>query len=138
MRRFSRRSPKPCNGCKATKTKSSDRKRESRKEAPMDPASLAATAMTVVSPYLAEFGADAAKEVASSAGKSVWDWITGKLTSPAGQEVVADWGAGDKPPATFTNRVFRALPVIASVAKQSISPRVGRPTNPQNRSCDPQ
>jgi hypothetical protein len=56
----------------------------------MDPASLAATAMTVVSPYLAEFGADAAKEVASSAGKSVWDWITGKLTSPAGQEVVAD------------------------------------------------
>ena len=56
----------------------------------MDPASLAATAMTVVSPYLAQVGADAAKEVASSAGKSVWDWIKGKLTSPAGQEAVAD------------------------------------------------
>ena len=56
----------------------------------MDPASLAADAMNVVSPYLAEFGADAAKEVASSAGKSVWDWIKGKLTSPGGQEAVTD------------------------------------------------
>jgi hypothetical protein len=56
----------------------------------MDPASLAATALGVVSPYLAQFGADAAKEVASSAGKSVWDWIKGKLTSAAGREAVAD------------------------------------------------
>jgi hypothetical protein len=67
----------------------------------MDPASLAADAMNVVSPFLVQFGADAAKEVASSAGKLVWDWIKGKLTSPAGQEAVAEFeraptGAGHK------------------------------------------
>ena len=37
----------------------------------MDPASLAATAMTVVSPYLAQFGADAAKEVPTT----IWTYF---------------------------------------------------------------
>ncbi len=56
----------------------------------MDPASLAAGAVALVTPYLLDFGKDAAKEAAESAGKSVWDWIKGKLTSPAGAEAVAD------------------------------------------------
>src|SRR5277367_882120 len=90
----------------------------------MDPASLAATAMTVVSPYLAQFGADAAKEVASSAGKSVWDWITGKLTSPAGQEVVADMARAPAAPenaqalqAALTKALAKDAEALAALAK---------------------
>jgi len=55
----------------------------------MDPVTLAA-AVSFVAPYLLDFGKDAAKEAASDAGKSVWSWIKGKLTSPAGAEAVAD------------------------------------------------
>ena len=56
----------------------------------MDPVTLAAAAVSFVTPYLLDFGKDAAKEAASDAGKSVWSWIKGKLTSPAGAEAVAD------------------------------------------------
>ena len=56
----------------------------------MDPVTLAAAAVAFVTPYLLDFGKDAAKEAASDAGKSVWSWIKGKLTSPAGAEAVAD------------------------------------------------
>ena len=56
----------------------------------MDPVTLATAAVSIVTPYLLDFGKDAAKEVASDAGKSVWGWIKGKLTSPAGAEAVAD------------------------------------------------
>lgn len=56
----------------------------------MDPETMAAYALTVATPYLLEFGKGAAKGAASGVGKSVWDWIRGKLTSPGGQEVVAD------------------------------------------------
>jgi hypothetical protein len=76
----------------------------------MDPASLAATAMTVVVPYLTQFGDEAVKGAGASAGKSVWDWITGKLSSPAGKEVVADLAAA---PAAPEN----ALAVQAALAK---------------------
>ena len=54
----------------------------------MDPVTLAAAAVAFVTPYLIDFGKGAAKEVASGAGKSVWSWIKGKLTSPAGAEAV--------------------------------------------------
>src|SRR5271154_6884815 len=90
----------------------------------MDPADLAATAMTVVSPYLAQFGADAAKEVASAAGKSVWDWIKGKLTSPAGQEAVAEFeraptGAGHKQmlESALTTALAKDPAALAALAK---------------------
>ena len=55
----------------------------------MDPATLAAGALTVVAPYLAEFGSDLAKDAAKGSAKLVWDWIKAKLTSPGGQEAVA-------------------------------------------------
>ena len=64
----------------------------------MDPVSLAVAAITFVTPYLLDLARDAAREAASDAGKSVWSWIKGKLTSPAGAEAVADVeSAPDKP-----------------------------------------
>ena len=64
----------------------------------MDPVTLAAAAVSFVTPYLIHLGKDAAKSAAEEAGKSVWGWIKGKLTSPAGAEAVADVEAApDKP-----------------------------------------
>jgi len=64
----------------------------------MDPVTLAAATVSFVTPYLLDFGKDAAKEAAESTGKSIWSWIKGKLTSPAGAEAVADVeSAPDKP-----------------------------------------
>jgi 2-keto-4-pentenoate hydratase len=60
----------------------------------MDPVTLATAAVSLVAPYLIDF----AKDETESAGKSVWAWIKGKLTSPAGAEAVADVEtAPDKP-----------------------------------------
>jgi hypothetical protein len=56
----------------------------------MDPVTLATAAVAFVTPFLIDLGKDAAKEAASDAGKSVWSWVQGKLTSPAGAEAVAD------------------------------------------------
>jgi hypothetical protein len=60
----------------------------------MDPVTLAAAAVSFITPYLLHFGKDAAAETAKGAaedaGNSVWSWIKGKLTSPAGAEAVAD------------------------------------------------
>jgi hypothetical protein len=56
----------------------------------MDPVSLAATAIAFVTPYLLKIGKEAGKSAADEAGKSVWTWITSKLTSPAGAEAVVD------------------------------------------------
>ena len=56
----------------------------------MDPATLAAAAITAALPYVVALGKEAAKGAAGAAGKSVWEWVTGKLTSAAGQEAVKD------------------------------------------------
>jgi hypothetical protein len=56
----------------------------------MDPATLAAAALTAVAPYLLGLGKIAAEEGAKGAGKSVFDWIKGRLTSAAGKEAVED------------------------------------------------
>jgi hypothetical protein len=56
----------------------------------MDPATLAVTAITAALPYVATLGKEAAKSAAGAAGKSVWEWVKGKLTSEAGKEVVKD------------------------------------------------
>ena len=56
----------------------------------MDPASLAAAALAAVTPYLLGLGKVAAEEGAKSAGKSVFDWVKGKLTSASGKEAVED------------------------------------------------
>ncbi len=64
----------------------------------MDPVTLAAAAVSFVTPYLIDFGKDAAKEAAGGAGKSVWGWIKGKLSSPAGAEAVADVENGPEKP----------------------------------------
>src|ERR1700730_7803817 len=56
----------------------------------MDPATHAVTAITAALPYVATLGKEAAKSAAGAAGKSVWEWVKGKLTSEAGKEVVKD------------------------------------------------
>jgi hypothetical protein len=65
----------------------------------MDPVSIAGAAVSLATPYLVEFGKDAAKEAASGAGKSVWIWIKGKLTSPSGATAVAASEADPNNPA---------------------------------------
>ena len=56
----------------------------------MDPATLAAAAIAAALPYVVALGKEAAKGAAGAAGKSVWEWVKGKLTSPAGTEAVKD------------------------------------------------
>ena len=56
----------------------------------MDPATLATAAIAAALPYVVALGKDAAKGAAGAAGKSVWEWVTGRLTSPAGKEAVKD------------------------------------------------
>jgi hypothetical protein len=56
----------------------------------LDPATLAAAAIAAALPYVVALGKEAAKSAAGEAGKSVWQWVKGKLTSAAGQEAVKD------------------------------------------------
>jgi hypothetical protein len=64
----------------------------------MDPVTLAAAAVSFVTPYLLGLGKEAAKGAAGEAGKSVWTWIKGKLVSPAGAEAVGDVESDPKDP----------------------------------------
>jgi hypothetical protein len=64
----------------------------------VDPAALAAAAVSFVTPYLLDLGKEAAKSAAGESGKSVWSWIKGKLTSPAGAEAVSDAESDPKDP----------------------------------------
>jgi hypothetical protein len=57
----------------------------------VDPATLAVAAIAAALPYVAALGKEAAKAAAGAAGKSVWEWVTGKLTSEAGKEAVKDF-----------------------------------------------
>jgi hypothetical protein len=66
----------------------------------MDPVTLAAAAVSLVTPYLVGLGKEAAKGAAGEAGKSVWEWIKGKLISPAGAEAVSD---AERDPKDATN-----------------------------------
>lgn len=64
----------------------------------MDPISLAAAAVSFVTPYLLKIGREVGKSAADEAGKSVWAWMKARLASPAGAEAVADAeSAPDKP-----------------------------------------
>jgi hypothetical protein len=56
----------------------------------LDPATLAAAAIAAALPYVVTLGKEAAKSAAGAAGKSVWEWVTGMLTSAAGEEAVKD------------------------------------------------
>ena len=56
----------------------------------MDPATLAAAAVSFVAPDLLSLGKEAAKSAAGESGKSVWAWIKGKLVSAAGAKAVGD------------------------------------------------
>ena len=56
----------------------------------MDPATLAAGAVSFVTPYLLDFAKNLGSDVASEGSKSIWAWIKGKLVSPAGAEAVGD------------------------------------------------
>jgi hypothetical protein len=64
----------------------------------MDPVTLAAAAVSFVTPYLLDLGKEAAKGAAGESGKSVWAWIKGKLISPAGAEAVTDVESDPKDP----------------------------------------
>jgi len=64
----------------------------------MDPVTLAAAAVSFVTPYLVALGKEAAKSAAGESGKSVWDWVKGKLVSPAGAEAVSDAERDPKDP----------------------------------------
>ena len=59
-------------------------------EALLDPATLSVAAITAALPYVVALGKEAAKSAAGAAGKSVWEWVKGKLASEAGKEVVKD------------------------------------------------
>jgi len=59
-------------------------------EALLDPATLAGAAIAAALPYVVALGKEAAKSAAGAAGKSVWEWVKGKLTSEAGKEVLSD------------------------------------------------
>ncbi len=57
----------------------------------MDPiTTLAVAAIAATLSYIAALGKEAAKSTDSVAGKLVWDWVQGKLTSAAGKEAVKD------------------------------------------------
>ncbi len=56
----------------------------------MDPATLAAGAVSFVTPYLLDFAKNLGSDVASEGSKSIWAWIKGKLVSPAGAEAGGD------------------------------------------------
>ncbi|MGJ4890351.1 hypothetical protein ACQR1Y_19290 [Bradyrhizobium sp. HKCCYLRH3099] len=47
----------------------------------MDPATLAGAAIAASLPYLISLGKEAAKGAAGAAGKSVWEWLKGRLGS---------------------------------------------------------
>ena len=52
-------------------------------QALLDPATLSLAAIAAALPYVVELGKEAAKSAAGAAGKSVWEWVKGKLTSEA-------------------------------------------------------
>jgi hypothetical protein len=56
----------------------------------MDPATLAGTAMTIAKPYVAALG----KGAATAAGKSVWNWVKGKMTTETGKLAIKDLESG--------------------------------------------
>jgi hypothetical protein len=64
----------------------------------MDPLTLAAAAVSFITPYLLDLGKEATKSAAGESGKSVWTWIKGKLISPAGAEAVGDVERDPKDP----------------------------------------
>ncbi len=51
-----------------------------------------------MTPYLIDLGKEAAKSAAKEWGKSVWDWIKGKLTTATGTEAVGDVERDPKDP----------------------------------------
>jgi hypothetical protein len=55
----------------------------------LDP-TLVTAAIAAAASYVAERGNEAVKSAAKEAGKSVWEWIKGKLTSPGGKEAITD------------------------------------------------
>jgi hypothetical protein len=60
----------------------------------LDPATLAAAAIGAASSYLVALGKEAAKSAAGEAGKSVWQWLKGKLTSPDGKAAAEENPSG--------------------------------------------
>ena len=65
----------------------------------MDLATLATDAVSFVTPYLIDFAKEVASDASSEGSKSVWTWIKGKLTTPAGAEAVIDAERDPKDPA---------------------------------------
>jgi hypothetical protein len=51
----------------------------------LDPATLAVAAFEIALPYVAKLGKEVAKSAAGEAGKSVWEWVKGRLSSGVGK-----------------------------------------------------
>ena len=91
-----------------------------RKDQPTDPATLAAAAVSFITPYLVDFAKNLASDAASEGSKSVWGWIKGKLTIEAGKEAVKDAEAAPKEPENLQAlqaNLTKALKADPDVAK---------------------
>jgi hypothetical protein len=83
----------------------------------MDPVTLAAAAVSFVTPYLLDLGKEAAKSAAGESGKSVWAWIKGKLVSPAGAEAIKDIEETKEPENLKAKEPEKLLALQAALAK---------------------
>ena len=88
-------------------------------EAHLDPATLAGAAIAAALPYVVALGKEAAKGAAGAAGKSVWEWVKGKLTSDAGIAAVNDL---EKDPNDGVNRIT-AQAALSKLLKSDPSAR---------------
>ena len=105
----------------------------------MDPATLAASAVSFVAPYLLDLGKEAAKSAAGESGKSVWSWIKGKLTSEAGKDAIKDAEAAPKEPENMQAlqaALTKALKADPDAAKglEAILKKAGASLSSQNTS----
>jgi hypothetical protein len=67
----------------------------------LDPETRAVAAIDAALPYISSLGKELAKSVATAAGKSIWEWIKGRLTSASAKEAVEDL---EKAPGDAANR----------------------------------
>ena len=82
----------------------------------MDPATLAAAALAAVTTYLMGLGKDAVDESAKSVGKSVFEWVKGRLTGAAGKEAVGDI---EKAPEAEENRQALQTQIVKALRADS-------------------
>ncbi|HZZ23643.1 MAG TPA: hypothetical protein VFE60_14200 [Roseiarcus sp.] len=83
----------------------------------MDPVTLAAAAVSFVTPYLLDLGKEACKSAAGESGKSVWAWIKEKLVSPAGAKAIRDIEETKEPENLKANEPEKLLALQEALTK---------------------